>query len=338
MSVLNIRKAVRTGSRVVIGIAGQSGEGKTYTALKLARGMVDHAGEIGFLDTENKRGSLYSDILDGQFLIGDLHAPFSPQRYADAIKEFQNAGVKVLVIDSGSHEHEGEGGLEDIANAPLLAGKKMANWKGAKFEHKKFMNAMLQSDMHIILCLRAREKTDFKNPRSPVSLGIQPICEKNVLFEMTASMMMFNQGQNQQFIKVPEALRPVFGDGVGYLNEYHGKALIDWVNSGEKIDEELESYKNKMQFAASYGVENLKSEWVKMPKRIMPKMKPIYSIFESSALAFDETKKAESAIEQDNQIVKTGFSRAKSENTEIVSKEIDNNQTHIGQPTNIDNF
>ena len=64
MSILNIRKAVRTGSRVVIGIAGQSGEGKTYTALKLARGMVNSPEEIGFLDTENKRGSLYADILD----------------------------------------------------------------------------------------------------------------------------------------------------------------------------------------------------------------------------------------------------------------------------------
>lgn len=330
MSILNIRKAVRTGSRVVIGIAGQSGEGKTYTALKLARGMVNSPEEIGFLDTENKRGSLYADILDGPFLIGDLYAPFSPQRYADAIKEFQDAGVKVLVIDSGSHEHEGEGGLEDIANAPLLAGKRMADWKRAKSEHKKFMNAMLQSDMHIILCLRAREKTDFKNPKQPVSLGIQPICEKNVLFEMTASMMMFNQGQNQQFIKIPEALLPIFGNGNTYLNESHGKALIDWVNSGEKIDEELESFKNKMQLAASSGLESLQNAWKQMPKEMLQKMKPLYSGFEGSAKAFDEMQQSELNHAQDNKpVIKQGFNQAQPDGDATPNQV---SQTHQPEP------
>lgn len=316
MSILNIRKAVRSGSRVVIGIAGQSGEGKTYTALKIARGMVDKPEEIGFLDTENRRGSLYADILDGAFLIGDLYAPFSPQRYADAIKEFQDAGVKVLVIDSGSHEHEGEGGLEDIANAPLLAGKRMADWKKAKSEHKKFMNAMLQSDMHIILCLRAREKTDFKNPKQPVSLGIQPICEKNVLFEMTASMMMFNHGQNQQFIKMPEALRPIFGNGNGYLNESHGKALIDWVNSGEKIDTELESYKNKMQFSASSGTESLKQAWQSMPQSMQQKMEPLKRQYWASAQAFDEMARDEAPQEKEKPQIKQAFQPAQKKEPE----------------------
>lgn len=313
MSTLNIRKAVRSGSRVVIGIAGQSGEGKTYTALKLARGMVDSPQEIGFLDTENKRGSLYADILDGPFLIGDLYAPFSPARYAEAIKEFQDAGVKVLVIDSGSHEHEGEGGLDDIANAPLLRGGKMADWKKAKSEHKKFMNAMLQSDMHIVLCLRAREKMDFKNPSKPVSLGIQPICEKNVLFEMTASMIMLNQGQNQKFIKMPEALRPIFGNGTGYLNESHGRALIDWVNSGEKIDTELESWKNKMQFAASSGTESLKSEWQLMPDNIKQKMEPLKRQFWSSAQAFDEIAASEKPAQPEKPQITQGFKPAQAD-------------------------
>ena len=314
MGIINIHKAVRMGSRVVIGIAGQSGEGKTYTALKLARGMVDNASEIGFLDTENKRGSLYSDILDGPFMIGDLYPPFSPARYADAIKEFQNAGVKVLVIDSGSHEWEGEGGCEDIANAPLLNGKRMADWKRAKAEHKKFMNAMLQSDMHIILCLRAREKTDFKNPKAPVSLGVQPICEKNVLFEMTASMKILNQGKVQQFIKLPEGLRGAFGNGTSYLNESHGKALIDWVNSGAKIDEELESWKNKMQLASSNGSESLKAEWQKIPEKTQKKMEQFKRQFWDSALAFDKIKEESEAENEQKEVqIKQGFKPAQKE-------------------------
>ena len=139
MGILDIREAKRAGSRVVIGIAGPSGSGKTYTALKIAEGMVDNTKKIGFLDTENKRGSLYADILGSPFMIGDLFPPFSPARYSEAIKEFQAAGVEVLIVDSVSHEWEGEGGCEDIANN---TNSKIANWKGAKSEHKKFMNAL----------------------------------------------------------------------------------------------------------------------------------------------------------------------------------------------------
>ena len=310
MSILNIRKAVRTGSKVVIGLSSLSGDGKTFTALKLARGMVDHAGEIGFLDTENRRGSLYSDILDGSFLIGDLYPPFSPQRYADAIKEFQNAGVKVLVIDSVTHEWEGEGGCEDIANAPLSQGKRMADWKKAKAEHKKFMNALLQSDMHVIVCIRAREKTDFSNPQQPVSLGIQPITEKNFMFEMTASLMLQNGGKNQYFLKMPQALLSSFGNGADYLSEDHGKLLSDWVESGEKIDDGLERVKSDMQMACSSGVDSLKTAWLAMPKQYQQTMKPMWSNYESAAKAYDEQK----VEDQPERQKVTGFNPVQTEN------------------------
>lgn len=294
MGILNIRKAVRAGSKVVIGIAGPSGSGKTYTALKLARGMVNSPEEIGFLDTENRRGSLYADILDGPFMIGDLFAPFSPSRYRRAIEEFQAAGVKVLVVDSASHEWEGDGGCEEIA----ATGGKMPNWKLAKSEHKKYMSGLLQCDMHIIVCIRAREKVDFKNPREPQSLGLQPICEKNFMFEMTASMMMWNEGLNQQFLKMPEALRSVFGSGDGYLSESHGKSLIEWVNSGEIIDKELERWKARLQMATNYGVKALDAECAKMPESVKPKMREFYLSFKEAALEFDNIKSLEEKPEQ----------------------------------------
>ncbi len=294
MSILNIRPAVRAGSKIVIGIAGQSGSGKTLTALYMARGMVDNASEIGFLDTENRRGSLYADELDGPFQIGDLFYPFSPDRYATAIKEFQTAGVKVLIIDSISHEWES--GCMEIAEAPLLRGKKMADWKKAKAEHKKLMTVLLQSDMHVICCIRAAEKTDFSSPSKPVSLGVQPLCEKNFMYEMTASVMMFNEGMNQQHLKIPKDLKSVFGEGTTYLGAETGKAIIDWVNSGE-CDPEMDSYRNQMQLASNDGCEALKAAWLSMPEAMQKKMLPLKSPLWSSAQAVDELNK-EDPIEQ----------------------------------------
>ena len=82
MSILNICPAVRTSAKLVIGLAGTSGSGKTYSALQLAYGLAGKdATKVGLLDTENRRGSLYSHVLGNPpFLIGDLAAPFSPQR------------------------------------------------------------------------------------------------------------------------------------------------------------------------------------------------------------------------------------------------------------------
>lgn len=267
MGILDIQKAKRGGSKAIIAVAGPSGSGKTYSALKIARGMVNNPSEIGLLDTENKRGSLYADILDGPFLIGDLYPPFSPNRFSTAIKEFQDAGVKVLVIDSVSHEWEGDSGCEDIANLPLTQGKKMANWVGAKREHKAFMNTLLHCNMNVIVCLRAREKTDFKDPTKPVSLGIQPIQEKNFMFEMTASLLMENEGKKQTFLKLPFFLKDAFvSDSNGYLGEKTGKAIIKWLETGEKEDPEIKRLKSEMTMAAESGLDEVVKIWNSLTK------------------------------------------------------------------------
>lgn len=291
MSVLNIRPVVSGQSKAVIAIAGQSGSGKTLTALYIARGMVNKASEIGFIDAENGRGSLYADSLDGKFNIGDLYPPFSPERYAEAIKEFQETGVKVLVIDSVTHEWEGEGGCDDIANAPLLAGKKMANWVGAKRSHKYFTNVLLQSNMDIICTIRAREKTDFKDPAKPVSLGIQPICEKNFMYEMTVSIMMFNEGKNQQHIKVPNFLREAFGDGNKYLGVETGKKIREWLDKGEKEDPEIARIKSEALMACEKGVASLEDLWKSLTKAQQNKLKAHFTICKKSAEAYEEQNK-----------------------------------------------
>jgi hypothetical protein len=265
MGILNIRPVVRGGSKVVIGIAGVTGSGKTLTALYIARGMVSKPSEIGFLDTENGRGSYYADKLDGKFMIADLYPPFSPARYAAAFKEFQEAGVKVLVVDSVSHEWEGEGGCEDIADQKMGTSNR-ANWVGAKKQHKRFMNTALQSNMHIIFCIRAREKSDFKNPDKPVSLGIQPICEKNFMFEMTASVMIKNEGKGQDFLKVPNFLREAFGSGADYLGQETGKKILAWAEGAEREDPVITKIKSEMLQACEFGLAGVIAIWNSLTK------------------------------------------------------------------------
>lgn len=272
MGVINIREAERAGARLVIGMAGVSGSGKTYSALQLAYGLAGgDAKKVGLLDTENRRGSLYSDVLKNKagqvqrFLIGDLYAPFSPQRYVDAILEFQAAGVEVLVVDSFSHVWEGEGGCEDIATA---GNPKNPRWNEAKREHKRLMNTLLASDCHIILCLRAREKVklvkrDGKTEYEPQ--GILPICEKNVPFELTASMLMWEGGKSRDVMKCPEDLAAIFGKAgetaSGYLTPKHGLALRRWVEGGVQLDPAVEHARNSLRTMTEQGVDAIRKAW-----------------------------------------------------------------------------
>lgn len=306
MAVLNIRKAVRKAARLVIGLPGLSGGGKTYTALELAYGLAGYdLNKVAVLDAENKRGSLYADMFEkhsthptnDQFWIGDLEPPFSPQRYIDSIKEMQAAGVEVLVIDSASHEWEGTGGCEEIADANKIRGQ--ANWGAAKKEHKRFMNAVLQSDMHIIMCFRAREKVryekDAQGKQTVVPLGIQPITEKNVLFEMSASVMVFDEGRERQIMKCPEALRPMLDHGNEFLTAADGYAIRQWVEGGGKIDRAVEAARAALLGITEEGMDALAKAWGELPpkmrKALAPDGKGCPEELKASAIAFDEARK-----------------------------------------------
>ena len=292
MSILNIRPAKRGESKAIIGIAGVSGSGKTFTALQIARGMVSKPSEIGVLDAENKRGSLYADILDGPFLIADLLPPFSPNRYSEAIKEFQNAGVKVLVIDSVSHEWEGEGGCDDIANAPKADGspRKVANWAQAKREHKRFMNTLLQCNMDIICCLRARDKVKIEKVNGKdefIPQGLQPIQEKNFMFELTASLLMEDSGKRQTFLKMPSFLIPAFGDGKAYIGIKTGQLIREWLNEGEREDPKITLLKSEMQMSCESGMEALINVWNRVPKLLKKVLESHKDMCKEAALEYE---------------------------------------------------
>jgi len=281
---IEIGPVQRTSAKLVIGLAGTSGSGKTYTALELAIGLAGgDPTKVGLLDTENRRGSLYADIFDKPFMIGDLMPPFSPARYITAMRQFASSGVKALVVDSMSHEWEGEGGCEEMADD----GGKLPNWKRAKREHKKFMNALLLLPFHVVLCFRAREKSDFSNPRDIKSLGIQPICEKNVMFEMTVSFMLEDEGRRRTPLKsIPSQLRPIVGGEAGYLTRSHGKQLLAWVGGADPV----EQTKGALRLAATNGTQSLIMAWTALSSQEKKALSAFKDTLKDTAAAADAEK------------------------------------------------
>jgi hypothetical protein len=310
MSIFKIEEAEREGARLVIGLGGVSGGGKTFTALQLAWGMANYdSKKVGFICTENRRGRLYSDALrdaDGvihKFLIGDLQPPFSPARYIEAIQAFVKAGVEVLVIDSVSHEWEGIGGCEDIAHAPGRDGQAPKNprWNDAKREHKSFMSVMLQSPLHIVACMRAREKVKLVKREGKTEYepqGVLPIQEKNFTFELTASLMLWNGGKERDIIKCPAELQSIFGvageAASGYLTAEAGKALRDWVDGAKSVDDEVKRARDSLQLVCEQGMEALQKAWKALPAKVRNAIdkKGCPDDLKKSAQAFDAARAA----------------------------------------------
>lgn len=218
---ITFRAAKRENVPLLLGLAGGTGSGKTLSAMKLAKGLAGDA-RFAVIDTESGRAKHYAD--DFAFDHADLTAPFRPNAYADAIKAADDAGYPVVVVDSMSHEHAGEGGLLDMHEEEFqrLGGRdavKMTAWIAPKMEHKRFVSRLLQLRSHVILCFRAEEKTEIVKEggktvvRAKQSLtgldGWLPITEKNLPYELTMSSLLTVDAPGvPRPIKLPEQLRP----------------------------------------------------------------------------------------------------------------------------------
>ena len=58
MSIITFAPAVRKGAHVIVTAYGKSGCGKTYSLIKLGRGLVGPKGKLAFFDTRTGRGMI----------------------------------------------------------------------------------------------------------------------------------------------------------------------------------------------------------------------------------------------------------------------------------------
>ncbi|KQT54604.1 hypothetical protein ASG43_03190 [Aureimonas sp. Leaf454] len=237
---ISFRPAKRSGVKLMLALAGPSGCGKTYSALLLAKGIqqVD-GGEIFVIDTENRRSEHYADSF--RFLIGEMHAPFNPQSYLDAVEAAVAAGGKIIVIDSGSHMHEGEGGILDMHDALLTKWcgdderkrekNNMRAWIEPKGELNRVVNRLLQIDAHFVFCFRAQEKVKPIGGK-PTSIGIQPIASDRLTYEMTMRLVLPGEHKGVPDLdapatKLPEPLIPMMLPGAK-ISVGFGRMLAEW--------------------------------------------------------------------------------------------------------------
>lgn len=233
---MQFTKAVRKKSKLRLALTGPSGSGKTYSALLIAKGL---GGKIAVIDTENGSASLYSDICEFDTL--ELVPPYSPERYIAAIKAASDAGYDVLVIDSTTHEWSGSGGCLEINESTAQVkyrGNTWSAWNETTPRHRKFIDAMLQSNMHIIATGRSKTETSQEDTgngkKKVVKLGMKTEQRDGFEYEFTCVLDIMHENH---YAIASKDRTGIFGNDPLVINEYTGAVLRKWLESGAEQKE-----------------------------------------------------------------------------------------------------
>ncbi len=239
-----IRPASRSQAKPLIGLYSESGCGKTYTALVLARGFVGPKGRICMIETESGRGESYANPQEypeiGGYDVYSLRDDFSPKNYGAAIDEIQKAGYDALIVDSASHEWEGSGGVLDMAAKREESGKKgMLIWQVPKIDHQKhFMLKFMQTSIPmVILNMRAKyPMVDAPNPEKGGkkelhrSNKLDPKQSEDILFEMFVHGWIDKEHNFHPTKITGKGLNSIFEDGKKISVET-GQKLAAWASN-----------------------------------------------------------------------------------------------------------
>lgn len=224
------KKASRKRIKLKTALTGIAGSGKTTSALRLARGLVGPNGKIALIDTENGSASLYSDRYD--FDVCEITPPFDHQKFVEAIRSAVEAGYQVVIIDSASHFWEGI--LEFKDKLDRRGGNSFMNWNEAGRQFKGILNAVLQSPVHVICCLRSKIdyviEQDQKGKATPRKIGLAPIMRDGVEYEFT-TVFDIDLSHHAATSKDRTGL---FTDRIFQITEESGNQLASWLESAKE--------------------------------------------------------------------------------------------------------
>ncbi len=253
MSGFTFRPAKREMIRLLVGVSGGTGSGKSWSSMELASGIAGDA-RFAVIDTENGRARLYADHF--KFDVTDLEAPFTPERYMEAIRDAVKAGYSTIVVDQFSQEWEGDGGVLDDHEAILdkMCGNdyakreacNMVAWAKAKAPHKAMMQDLIQTKANVIICLRADDKVEMAKENGKTVIrpkqtligkdGWVPICEKRFPFELTLSFLLTADAPGVP--KPIKNLAPEFRDFFPLnkpMSKESGAKLAEWARGASAV-------------------------------------------------------------------------------------------------------
>ncbi len=229
---MQIQKASLKRSKIRLALQSPSGGGKTMSALLLAKGLAKDWNKIVVIDTENHSAELYAHL--GSYNVLNIVAPFTPEKYIEAIKLCEQACMEVIIIDSLSHEWEGSGGILSIHSN--MAGNSFTNWGKLTPRHNAFIQAMLQSPCHIIGTIRTKQDYVLQQKNGkfiPEKVGLKGVTREGMDYEFTIVLdidIKHNATASKDRTNLFD-IKPEF-----IISTKTGETILNWCNSAEAIE------------------------------------------------------------------------------------------------------
>ncbi|MBU6158434.1 MAG: ATP-binding protein [Bacteroidetes bacterium] len=225
---MQLQTAQRKRAKIKMGMQGPSGSGKTYSSLLIAYGLCKDWKKIAVVDTENHSADLYAHL--GAYNTISLSAPFTPERYMQAIDVCENAGMEVVIIDSITHEWEN---LLDYHSS--LQGNSFTNWGKVTPRHNDFVQRILQSPCHIISTIRTKQDyvlSDKNGKMVPEKVGLKSVQRDGVEYELT---LVFDLDMKNHATASKDRTGLFFGKPEFKISIETGRMIHEWCNKGSDV-------------------------------------------------------------------------------------------------------
>jgi hypothetical protein len=251
---LQLKKATRKAVKLRLNLSAPSGAGKTYSALKLAKGLVGEWEKIAVIDTENGSASLYSHL--GDFNTIDLLPPFTPEKYIEAIQLCEKSGIEVIIIDSSTHEWTTLLEENELLAQSKFRGNTWSAWSQTTPRHDRFLRAVLNSSCHVITCTRSKMETVMGDDKKVKKVGLKDLQREGWEYELTVSLTI--DRDTHLAISSKDRTNLFEGKNPFLITEETGALIADWCNSGVS---EIAAAVNEMEVTAN--IDDLKAVWSK---------------------------------------------------------------------------
>jgi hypothetical protein len=228
---MKLKIASRKRSKMKMSCNGPSGSGKTMSSLLIAFGLCNDWSKIAVIDTENHSAELYSYL--GAYNVIQLNAPFSPEKYIEAIDVCIEAGIEVVIIDSLTHEWEY---LLDYHSS--LQGNSFTNWSKVTPRHNDFVQKILQSPCHVITTMRTKQDyvlSEKNGKMVPEKVGLKTVQRDGMDYEFT---LVFDLDNKNYAIASKDRTRLFAGKSEEKLSIQTGKQIQQWCDSGSDVSQE----------------------------------------------------------------------------------------------------
>jgi hypothetical protein len=256
---MKLQTAERRQAKIKLALQGPSGSGKTMGALLIAYGLCQNWEKIAVIDTENFSASLYAHL--GKFKVLNIGVPFMPEKYLEALQTCIQEGSEVVILDSISHEWEGLGGILDIHSN--MVGNSFTNWAKVTPRHNAFVQAILQSPVHVIGTTRTKQDyilSEKNGKQVPEKVGLKAITRDGMDYEFTL-VLDLDIKHNAVASKDRTGLfmdKPDFKISVST-----GEEILSWCESGTG-NVTSDEFQNKLNACNDYY--QLKDLYVKHPE------------------------------------------------------------------------